>query len=342
MRIKQFTLFLIINILICFILIYTDKFQNAIMAILPLLKSYKYYSDNNIVNPFNPLHILLYFILNLNEHSRLHVYFTYFFIAISLIIIAFRGKKAFCLHKAIWLMLLGSFISFLITYPYNPALASRQFVFSAPLFLVFFVSTNISGIIVKYKINPVILLIPLLAIFVVLHPIIGGQVRDFRKYKPVYDYLESLPKDIFIAGYPGSFVVDKIPFFSKRPIFFSDNMDDTLYLTYGAEGFNERRENLISALYTDSIGEIRTFITKYKIDYLIIETSYYNNGFNYYLKSSVVPYDKQSWSIIKTKSNKNYYFLLDFVRKYHDFVLKTQDGDIFIISSKKILRKLNL
>lgn len=336
---KRYISFLIINILICLFLIYTDILQNMITMNLPLLKSYKYQCDNNIVNPFNPLHILLYFILNLNEHSRLQVYFTYFFIAISLVIIAFRGKKAFYLHKAMWIMLLGSFISFLITYPFNPVLASRQFVFSAPLFLVFFVSTNIFGIIIRSKIKPVILLLPLMAIFIVLHPIIGGQIRDFKKYKPVYDYLESLPKDTFIAGYPNSFVVDKIPFFSKRSIFFSDNMDDILYLTYGAEGFKERRQNLISALYADSIDEVKTFVKKYKIDYLIIETSYYNNATYDYLKSSVVLYDKQTWGIIKARINKNNYFLLDFVKKYYDFALRMGDSDIFIISSKKLLFK---
>ncbi|MBU2035372.1 MAG: hypothetical protein KJ722_02845 [Candidatus Omnitrophica bacterium] len=336
-RVKQFLLILAINIFICFLLIFTDRLQNMIMMSLPLLKSYKYYWYNNIVNPFNPLHILLYFILNLNEHSKLYSYLTYFFIAISLLIIAFRGRKAFCLYKAIWLMLLGSSISFLITYPINPVLASKQFVFSAPLFLVFFVSTNISGILIKYKIKPIILLVPLMSIFVVLHPIIGNQIRDFRKYKPVYDYLECLPKDTFIAGYPNSFVVDKIPFFSKRSIFFSDNMDDILYLAYGTEDFKARRQNLISALYAGSIDEVKFFITKYKIDYFIIETSYYENAFYDHIKSSVIPYDMLTRSIIKAKIDKNIFFLLEFARKYHDFALRRNDGDIFIVSSMRIL-----
>jgi hypothetical protein len=171
-----------------------------------------------------------------------------------------------------------------------------------------------------------------------LHPIFG-EVHDYKEYKPVYGYIESLPKDVFIAGYPGSLVMDKIPFFSKRTVFFSDYMDDLLYLTYGAEGFRERRQNLISALYADSIEEVKFFITKYKIDYLIIETSYYNDSLFDHLKQSVVPYGRQTWSIIKTKIETKNFTLLDFVKEYHDFELKNAGGDIFIISAKKILNK---
>jgi len=148
-RLRRYILFLVINILISLIFIFNDKLLNTIITNIPLLRSYKYYCGNNIVNPANPLHFLLYFVLNLNEHSRLYVYFTYFFIAISLLIVIFKGKRAFFLPKAIWLIFLGSFFSFLIIYPVNPILASRQLVLSLPLFLVFFVFTNIPGIIIN-------------------------------------------------------------------------------------------------------------------------------------------------------------------------------------------------
>ncbi len=337
-KLSWYILFLAISILIGLLFIFNDKLLNTIITNIPLLRSYKYYCGNNIVNPLNPWHFLLYFVLNLNEHSRLYVYFTYFFIAVSLIIVILKRKKAFSLPKAIWLIFLGSFFSFLIIYPANPILASRQLVFSLPLFLVFFVSTNISGIIIKSKIKSAILLSFLISVFVLLHPIFG-EVHDYKEYKPVYGYIESLPKDVFIAGYPGSLVMDKIPFFSKRTVFFSDYMDDLLYLTYGAEGFRERRQNLISALYADSIEEVKFFITKYKIDYLIIETSYYNDSLFDHLKQSVVPYGRQTWSIIKTKIETKNFTLLDFVKEYHDFELKNAGGDIFIISAKKILNK---
>jgi len=178
----------------------------------------------------------------------------------------------------------------------------------------------------------------LISVFVLLHPIFG-EVHDYREYKPVYDYMESLPKDAFIAGYPGSLVMDKVPFFSKRTVFFSDYMDDLLYLAYGAEGFRERRQNLILALYADSIEKVKIFITRYKIGYLIIETSYYNKPFFDHLKQSVVPYERQTWGLIKNKININNFFFLDFVKKYHDFELKRAAGDIFVISAKKILYK---
>jgi len=337
-RLKQYILFLAISILISLFFVFNDKLLNMVMVNIPLLRSYKYHCDNNAVNPLNPLHILLYFVLNLNEHSKLYVYFTYFFIAISLIIIFLKRTKAFYLPQVIWLIPLGSFFSFLITYPISPVLASRQFVFSLPLFLIFFISINIYGIIRRSKIKSAVLSLFLISVFVLLHPIFG-EVHDYREYKPVYDYMESLPKDAFIAGYPGSLVMDKVPFFSKRTVFFSDYMDDLLYLAYGAEGFRERRQNLILALYADSIEKVKIFITRYKIGYLIIETSYYNKPFFDHLKQSVVPYERQTWGLIKNKININNFFLLDFVKKYHDFELKRAAGDIFVISAKKILYK---
>jgi len=337
MRIKQFLLFLIINILICFLLVYTDKLQGSIAANLALLKSYKYLHDNNLVNPANPYHIILYFILNLNEHSRLQSYFTYFFLLLSLAIIVFRGKRAFFLHKAIWLMLAASFISFLLTYFFNPVLASRQFLFSLPMFLVLFVAANIYVFTAKIRINPAALLIPLMAVFMALHPILGGPIRDFRIYKPVYDYLENLPKEAFIAGHPSSFVLDNIPLFSRRTIFFSDNMDDILYLTYGREGFKERRSELILALYAESMEKVKKLITKYKIDFFVIEESYYNKDFYRNLKYSVIPYDKQTWALIEPNAYKGKSFLLNFAKRNKDFALKTSKGYIFVINTKKML-----
>jgi len=335
-RLKRYVLFLGASILISLIFILNDKLLNMIVVNVSLLRSYKYYYNSNIVDPANPLHILLYFILNLNEHSRLYVYFTYFFIAVSLAIVILKRKKALELPRALWLMLLGSFVSFLIIYPVNPIVASRQLVFSLPLFLVFFVSTNISGIILSSRIKSASLLLFLVSAFVLLHPIFG-EVHNYREYKPVYDYMEGLPKDVFIAGYPGSRVVDKIPFFSKRTIFFSDYLDDFLYITYGAEGFWKMRQNLISALYSDSLEEVRFFIAEYKIGYLVIESAYYNNTFFDHLKHSVEPYDRQTRSIIKAKIKAKNFILLDFVSKFCDFKLKSSGGDIFIISSKKIL-----
>jgi len=337
-KFKWYILFLVINILVNIFLIFNDKLLNIMMVNVSTLVSYKYHYKNNVVNPCNPLHILLYFVFNLNEHSRLHVYFTLFFIALSLVIVVLRRMKVFRLPKAIWLILLGSVFSFFATYPINPVLASRQLVFSVPLFLVFFVSTNIFQIINRHKVNSAILLLPLISIFVVLHPMFN-KIVDFKKYKPVYDYIERLPKDTLIAGNPSSWIVDKIPFFSKRAIFFADDIDSHLYISYGVEGFWERRKNLMLALYVDSLEEVKAFATMYNIDYFVIETYLYNDSFFNYLKQSVRPYDRQTWSLIKNKIDKNSFFLLEFVKKNYDFKLKDKNGYIFIISSKKVIQK---
>jgi hypothetical protein len=142
-----------------------------------------------------------------------------------------------------------------------------------------------------------------------------------------------------IAGVPNSRMLERIPIFSKRSVIFADKLIDLLYLTYGVEGVRQRREDLIHTLYTGSVEEVKNFIHKYNIDYFVIETYYYENVFFNDLSNSIAPLNRQTWSLLSHKGNKNTSFLLEFAKKNYDFILKVNNGDIFIVNSKKIMQK---
>ena len=293
------SILIFVTILSCFVL-FKSIFLNPVFKNLSVFQKYKYTQGvNKPINPDNPLHILLYFIFNLNEHSKLYIYFTEFFITASLIIIAFRKKASFRLPRPVWIMLLASALSFLIIYPIHPPSASRQFVFSMPLFLVFFISTNICRMI-RYKNFYVILLVPAALVFMILHPILNDIV-DYKKYRPAYEYIESLPKNVLIAGYPDSLLVESIPLFSKRNVFFVDEIHDFLLFFYDPKELKERRYCLVKAIYADSLSQVRSFISKYNINYFVVESYLYKKFFIDSFPRIISP--KPKWEGCQRSSN---------------------------------------
>ena len=305
---------------------------------LAVIQDYKYSQGADVpINPHNPFHILWYFVLNMNEHTMQYVFFTKSFIILALFFTIFRNKKAFQLPKQIWIMLLASALSFLIIYPIHPTSASRQFVFTIPLFLVFFSTINISNI-MKERLNAFFILLPLALLFIILHPIYNATLST-RKYKPIYDYIGNLPKDTMIAGYPSSLLVESLPLFSKRTIFFADKLRDLSLFVYEPQELKRMRKRLIEIIYTDSQDKLDSFISDYKIDYFVIESYLYENSFINLLNNSMRQYEHKVYSVIKSEQHQNDYLLLRLAQEYYDFKLYQDGNYIYILNSKRIKRE---
>lgn len=332
---------LIISISIVLFFALEDKNFNFIIRNAELLRSYKYnyiQGKNIIIRPDNPLHILFYFILNFNEHSRLYIYFTTLFISVCFIFIILKKTKVLYLPRAIWITIFASTLCFLFIYPFSPVLASRQFVFSLPLFLVFFIFSNLFDILKRYRISPNFFLLPIIFIFIVLHPFFN-DIFDYKEYKNIYDYLETLPKDSLIVGFPGkNFFTETVPFFSKRAIFFTDRMETNIIFAYGLEDSKKRREDLMRALYTDSLRDVGNFISKYNIDYFIIESYLYEYSFINHFKNLFSPVDPQISKIIEMTKQKNKFAILEFAKEYYDFKSNKNGYYIFIVDAKNFTK----
>jgi len=324
--------------------IYAQAFKSNMVADIPsnltILGSYKYTQNVDFpINAYNPLHILQYFVFNLNEHSELYVYFTGAFLLTGVVIFVCRRANALQLPKPIWLILLASALSFLIIYPIHPISASRQFVFTLPLFFVFFVSWNVVKM-AGARITPIIVVVPALLIFMVLHPRFN-DIESYRKYKPCYDYIESLPKNALIAGYPDSALVKSVPFFSKRALFFNEEIYDISASFSELDELNQKKQSVVKAFYADSLLEIKSFIIHNKIDYLIVESSVYQPTFINMLGKSISIPEKVTHSLIKLKKNENQFALLEFAKKNYDRRVKLDEGEVYIIKSSKIHMALN-
>lgn len=326
---------LILIMSLSFILYIHGFFLKLIFKNLSVFQDYKYIQHvGGVLNRFNPADILLYFIFNLNEHSKLYVCFTACVVVCFLVIVILRREKAFWIPKYIWLMLLGAIFSFSFLYPIHPVIASRQFVFTLPLFFVFFLGDNIFKM-TKGRINSALFLTVGSLFFLIAHPFLN-DVRDYKGYKPIYDYIERLPKDALFAGDPKSQIVTTMPIFSRRSIFFADEIRDLYLLVYDNSEIEKKRKSLIRAVYADSIDTLRNFIAENGIDYFIVESRVYDKSFINNLEMSNDKYDKDTLFIIRKLNNKNDFKLLEFAKQHYDFKLKLKGNDIFLLNSRVI------
>lgn len=302
-----------------------------------ILGAYKYTLRVSApINSNSPISTLIYFILNLNEDSKLHLYTTFFLLIASLPFVLINKGSSFRLSKSIWLMMIGCTISFFIIYPFQPVLASKEMNLVFPFFLVFFVSGNINKVI-KNKSIFYLIMATFIITFLTLHPRYNS-IRGYQKYKQVYHFIETLPKDALIAGNPKSELIRTIPFFANRAVFFSEKLSFTKLVFTDEENFT-RLKSLIESLYDGSLNKIKNFVSRYGIDYFLIEDSYYKKPFFNYLESSINDSDKQFLSFIKNKKDKNNFILKQFLE--YNYIFKANiDGDEVIILDAKGLNQL--
>lgn len=334
LALRKYVLLLIINsvvsLAIGFLMLLNSRYINTN---LPMVGSYKYYQNVNVpIDVHNIRNIFLYFILNLNEHSIIYVYFTWLFIIVSFIFIIFRKKDAFCLCEPIWIILLASVFSFLSIFPIHPFLASRQLVFSVPMFLLLFITTNMIKIRMRFNLSLTLFII---FTFILLHPHFNDVV-DYKKYRPVYELIKTLPKGFVMGGNPESELMESIPIFSGKPIFFIDEMYDMWVSVYSLEDVQARRRNLLRALYADSLDQVKDFIKKYRIDYFIIEANFYTESYLNRLKYSILPFEREISDLVGSGKHKTRFPLLEFSKQNHDFKIDLKEGEVFIVDSRKI------
>lgn len=342
-RLKQLKIYRVYILLLALSIIFSimgilgSRSYKLLLNNLEIFQDYKYTNGVNVpINIYNPIHVLLNFIFNLNEHSRLYVYYTYFILAVSAIFILARKARAFSLPKEILIIFLSCFIGFAMAYIFHPISASRQFVFCMPLFLVFFLSINIYKAMSRFQIKPIIIALLAVFSFLVLHPRFN-DVFDYSKNKFVYEYIKRLPSNILIAGYPKSEIVETIPFFAKRSIFQNDSLRDTALFVYEKNALSERRQDLIKGLYAQNIRELKNFIEKYNIDYFVIEARAYEKEYIDLLCFWRSPLNGALHSNMAEEEQKPGNLLLNLAKNNYDFKVKIKDDDVFIISKEKIL-----
>ena len=301
----------------------------------PQIHQYKYIQNvSHLIDPYNFSDALTYFILNLNEHSQLYLYFTKFLLISSICFLVLRRKKVFNVPKFLWVVMLGSFLGFGVLYPLNPTAASRQLVFSLPLFLVFFFSLNLYSMIGK-RIKTMHILIIFLCIFMFLHPKYNN-ITGYKQYKALYERIETLPKDVMIAGHSESNIVRAIPFFSKKTIFSNRELNAMFILSsLPVDHLLSKQRHMLLTLYSDSFRDIQTAIEKYDIDYFVIESQYYRDHYLESLRDVHFPNARELFASVDPR-RKHSFVLFDFAKKHYDFKLDAANlSTIYLVSARK-------
>lgn len=334
-RIIAYTFLFIISIVVLLKAFY--HFNQVIMPFLQDIMQWK--TDNflevskNTIMPL-PVRFVLDYIFNFDEHTPVFSYFTIAMIT-AIVAVLFKRRKALHLMLADKKFILAAFLAFIILLPLHGAIASRQLIFSLPLFLaiIFWRVVGIRFFQMKRKLLVGLLLVGLLIGFYNFE----NGLLHLGRFKSCFKYISAQPKDILVAAHP--LAADFIPFFTKRSVFYSYFWDDQ-------KGFlsNEirkvlqtRRERLLKALYTSSESELLSFINQYRITHFVIVDHYYSedylNNFDYFQGGDKKLSEEISKIVNVAKNKQPRFLLLDMGRSHgRDF-----GKGIYVLDCQKII-----
>jgi len=228
-------------------------------------------------------------------------------------IVFFLKKRALNLSYKFWCFLSASLVCFTLANIFMFKLygPSRYVRHPLPFFLIIFVSYNLDKIFDKIEsanIKSIAIFLFLAATFISFFPKI--QRYFIVAVQPnLYNFLQTLPKDIYIAGHPNS--LDNVPTFAKRKVFINEETSEPYYTNYYPV-IKQRTYDFFNAYYSDSINQIYDFCKKYSITHIIVykhhfsqdylaKGMFYLNPFNGYIKNLVKNKKSFAWMDISTK-----------------------------------------
>lgn len=225
------------------------------------------------LSPFNPLHMLLYFALNINEHSRLYPLVILLFSGTAAAVYFSRGREAFLALRAKGLEpLLLFFLSFAVLYPINPVYASRQIVFALPFALALLFSESAPFCFPEFR--PARLAAALALLFAAGHPFLN-DIEDFSPYSGLYSHVSGLPKGALIAAAPDSPAAAGLPFFAGRRVFYSKAMANMFSMTHPDMDRAAAVGGLMRALCSKDPEAPARFAAENGIGYYLVESVSY-------------------------------------------------------------------
>jgi len=221
------------------------------------------------VVPGNPLHFLIYFLMNMSEQGAIYALIVAVFSAVVALAFLRRGWSVLSVLRDPRLAPLSMFLlTFLTLYPVNPLFASRQVVFAFPFVLALLFADNSLFLLGAGRARAAAAV--LAAFFAVCHPLLG-RISDFSVYSGVYSHISGMPKDITIAGEPDSFMAAGVPFYARRSLYYSVHMPGMMSVFAPDADQEAIRRNLLKALCGPDLAASGRFARENGIDYFLIE-----------------------------------------------------------------------
>jgi hypothetical protein len=284
---------------------------------LAVSQAYKLTQSLYGTKPGTFFYLLTHGIFNCNEHGKLYGYVTIFLLAscLALLFLNKKGNRAF--PKRLLLLLASGFLAFLILVPFDFVSASRQLVFIVPLILVTFVSVHMDMLLSgkKWKL---VFITSALAIFLIFSRPMGPLI-NFGIYAPIYKILSVMPTDSLIAGHPESQLIASIPFFAKRPVFYSDKLEVYKKIFYGNACLaDKKRKKMLLLYFSPKTYVFKTTLLENRINYIILEEKYFDR-------------------MIRYKPNNSFY-LLNIAKKQYLAKFLVEGRHIFIVDARDVLK----
>lgn len=262
--------------------------------------------------------VILNFIFNINEHGYLYMIFTGLLLGAILVKLLRNGPRGLgALSRAIGPALAASLAGFSLLYFLNPLFAARQLSFILPSAVALAAGLAAAELFGERKSRS----LPWLAaiVFVLLHPFYSN-IRDFSRFRGLYEYIGRLPADSLLAGDPGSEVYAGAPFYAKRKVLYSDKIDILAVALNDAE-LKNRREALLRALCSGSASEAGGIARNYGLTHFLVEEQFYSRS------------AARCRGVGKAEGP---YPLYEAARSSPDFRAKLPEGDVFVINAEKI------
>lgn len=252
-----------------------------------------------------------------------------FLFFISILVLIFLKKKALNIRKEFWCLILSSLILYITAtiMLYRLWGPSRYVRFSLLIFLVIFVSLNVNRLIQKIPLKRMRLAALLSFFFFTTILFIPRLYSDYSiaPYPELYKFLEALPKNVFIAGYPTS--MDFVPVYSKRKVLINEETSKPMYKDFYPI-IKERTYDFFSAYYSDSPRVIYNFCKKYNISHIVVERSNFTEDFLAQKQIYLNPFNDY---IKKITKNKHEFALLGVPKTE----IVYEKGDVFVVEVKK-------
>lgn len=328
---ERFMLFLlvVITIALLFVNFYANqRFIKSLGELMPYKRfelSFYSFGKGPLLNFLNN------YILNIREHRDSYAYLT--FVLLSGVLISMLKKEMPSILSGEKIFIISSLFSFAILFFVNKGIASRQLIFSFPLFLIIYCWKIFISTFKKYPRLKLVILVVIISVFVIFKRcVVGLESRDVSYYKEAFSYISKLPKQALIAGHPVG--ASLVPYFTKKSVFFIDVWDIEVYFLSSdyRKIFNKRKHDLLETLYTSEPAVILSFIEKNKITDFLIEDYYYSQ--EYFNKRLGFEYMEYQNIINTIRINKEKFILLEMVHKYgHNF-----SNGIYILPTETILK----
>lgn len=249
---------------------------------------------------------------------------------VCLVISLLLRKKLQRIPDFFWLFLCASFALYLLSNAimyklYAPARFMRL---PLPFFLIIFIALNINKLFEEIKSKKKRLIFLLSFVFFIAISFAPKLQRHYTivPLPNLYNFLQTLPKDVIIAGHPT--IMDNITTFAKRKAFVYEEISIPYHRRF-YPAVKNRTYQFFKAYYTDSLEEILEFCKRHNITHLVVykphfsqdylnKKQFYLNPFNEYIKKLVK--DKTRFALMEIPDDKKIF----------------KDNDIFVVAVKDI------